>query len=142
MERMSATFDQRALTINPIRSSIVRYATMLIGYKIYYTNRDNLVIATVIHVAQDMVEKNFDYDLCELLQQQLMEKLEIKKKYVFKYGILVMCLFFYFSREVSMVGIVNWSSARLVAHQIGDYMRGLGDMNTQDYALVAFFAIF
>lgn len=107
----------RERTINPIRHPAIRYATIVIRYKIYYSNQENLVSATTTHVAQDMVENGANYDLCEFLRKQLKENLkEIKKKkYVFKYSTLVMCLVFYFLKEVVAIGKVNWITGNYVA---------------------------
>lgn len=57
MEMRRATFNQRALTVNNIRNLAIKYVVMVIGYKIYYTNKENFVFATIIHVAHEMLEK-------------------------------------------------------------------------------------
>lgn len=72
IELTGATYNKKNLVVNPIRNPIVRYATMLIGYKIYFTNRDNSMSAITINVAYEIVEKRMDYDLCEFLRKQLM----------------------------------------------------------------------
>lgn len=45
------------------------FASMVIGYKIYFTNQEKKIPTTVINVAHDMVEKSANYDLCEFIRQ-------------------------------------------------------------------------
>lgn len=40
---------------------------MVIGYKIYYSSRENLVFGIAIYVAYEMMREIKKYDLCELL---------------------------------------------------------------------------
>jgi len=50
-----------------------------------------------------MLRENADYDLCDLLLNQLLENLQkIKKdkKNSFKYACLILCLFFYYMNEL------------------------------------------
>jgi len=47
----SSKFDKRAMTINDITNPAVKFASMVIGYKIYHSNMENLVSGTTIYVA-------------------------------------------------------------------------------------------
>lgn len=49
-------------------------------------------------MAYKMVKENVNYDLCELLRQQLLVTLQLMKTnlYPFCYGSLIVCLLFYF----------------------------------------------
>lgn len=49
MKLTGVKFDKHALTVKDIDDSIVKYASMMIGYKIFYTNRENCIAATTIH---------------------------------------------------------------------------------------------
>lgn len=117
MENTRATYDKRALKVIPIKNPIVRYAAMVIGYKVYFKNRDNFVSTTAINVAHEMVVNGSDLELCEFLRKKIMENMRLTKerKYVFKYVTLVMCLLFYFLKEISIFGKENWTSGRPVA---------------------------
>jgi len=91
------------MTINDIIELNVKFASMVIGYKIYHLRRENFISGTTIYVAYKMLKENVDYDLCELLQNQLIEnlkKIKRDKKNTFKYGTLILCLFFYYMNEV------------------------------------------
>lgn len=123
----------------------MKYASLMIGHKIYFTNRENLVLATTIYIGYDMVVKGADYDLCELLQLQLLENIKQSKKKncAFKFGSLIICLLFYFmKRLLGKSEDVFWNPSRPVGHQIFEHMHNLGNLNAQEDALINFFAIF
>lgn len=103
-------FDKRAMTINDILEYDVKFASMVIGYKIYHSSQENSVSSTAIYAAYEMVKKNKEYDLCELLWSELMNnltKIKQEKKNTFKYGTFILCLFFYYMNEVLGVGHVQ-----------------------------------
>lgn len=75
MNPIGVKYDIRVLTVKDIKDLRVKYASMLIRYKIYFTNRENHVFATAINIVYEMVKKGVNYDLCELLRVQLIEKL-------------------------------------------------------------------
>lgn len=75
-ELIGATFDIRALATKTITNLSVNYALIMIGIKIYFTNRDNLLLITAIYVAHDMVMNGKDYDLCELLLQKYLRNIK------------------------------------------------------------------
>ena len=81
-----------------------------------------------------MVKENAEYDLCELLRSQLMEnlgKIKKDKKNSFKYGNLLLFLFFYFMNEVPRFGKFQWQANKLVAIQIRDILHKVGDSKTR-----------
>lgn len=45
----------------------MKYASIMIGIKIYFYNREKSILENVIYVGHDMVINGKDYDLCELL---------------------------------------------------------------------------
>lgn len=92
-----AQFDKRAMIIKDIAKMDVKFSSMVIGYKLYHSNRDNSVFGTTIYAAYQMVKENENYELCELLRSQQMEnlgKIKKDKKKSFIYGNLLLCLFF------------------------------------------------
>lgn len=69
----------------------------MIGYKIYYSNKENSVSRTTIYATYEMIQEKNKYDLCELLQSELMKhlaKIKKDKKNPFKYVTLILYLFF------------------------------------------------
>lgn len=89
------------MIVNNINDPIVKFASMVIGYKIYYSSRMNSIPATTIHTTYWMVKENVDYDLAEVLRSQLMANLEFvekDKKLRFKFSYLILGLFFYFQK--------------------------------------------
>lgn len=144
MELIGAQYDRRALTIKDITNPRMKYVAMMIGYKIYFSNRENSVSAIAINMSCKMVVNGADFDLCELLRAQLIENLQKKKdsKYPFKYEILIICLFFYFLRQLPSTKSVVWLKGRPIAHQIKDLLRGIGDVETHEESLLGFFKMF
>lgn len=74
----------------------MKYATLLIGNKIYFTNKENFVSATINNVAYEKLTKNADYELCELSRQNVLENLKQsnEKKHDFWYGTLALFILF------------------------------------------------
>lgn len=58
-----------------------------------------------------MIKENVDYDLNEALRSQLMENLEAikkEKRLRFKFGRLILGLFFYFQNFFPSIGDIQW----------------------------------
>lgn len=60
-----------------------------------------------------------------------LQKINQDKKHPFKYGTLILCLYFFFMNEVLGIGQVQWACDRLVAIQIRDFPHSIGDIKTQ-----------
>lgn len=54
----------------------------------------------------------------------------------------MVCLLFYFLKELPGRSNIVWSKDRLISHQIFEYLHSLGNMKAQYEALIAFFAVF
>lgn len=102
-----ATYDNRSLRVNDIKDKNVKFASMVIGYKVGHTNRLNFVSSSCIHSAHEMIINNAKIDICEWLKDELIENLDkIKgdKKGTFKFGNMLACLMLYFSKEIPGMG--------------------------------------
>lgn len=55
------------MTINDVIEPDIKFSSMFIGYKIYFSSQENFVSDTTIYASYHMVKENKDYDLCELL---------------------------------------------------------------------------
>lgn len=107
--QFGSQFDKRAMTINDIVENDVNSSSMVIGYKIYHSSRENSVFRTIVYVAYEMIKVNKKYDLYEFLQSKLLKNLaktKQDKRKKFKYGSLILCLFFFSMNEVMGVGHV------------------------------------
>lgn len=51
-------FDKRLMTINDIIEQDVRFASMVMGYKIYHSSRDNLISDTTIYDAYQILKED------------------------------------------------------------------------------------
>lgn len=117
----SSKFDKRAMTINDILMHDIKFASMVIEYMIYHSSYKNFVSGTAIYAAYEMIKENKKYDLCELLWSKLMKnltKIKQDKKNTFKYGTLILSLFFFFMNEISRIENVQWAYDKPVAIQI------------------------
>lgn len=119
----SSTFDKRAFSINNIRDKLV---AMVIGYRVFYSSRLNSVPSVVIHTAHRMIVDNADYDLYEAIRRQLFQNLQSIKKdnnKKFKYGQLLVGLFFYFQNFLPGIGDIEWSKDSPVSAQIKNIIK-------------------
>lgn len=75
---------------------------MGITYKVYYANKEDSTTSTAIHTTYQMVIGGKDFDLCEVMREELMENIQKIKtsRYHFLFGILLICLIFYFMNEL------------------------------------------
>lgn len=99
VELTKSRWDGRAMTINEIDDSTVKFASMIIGFQVYHSSRMNNIHVATIHIAYWMIKENVDYDLSEALRSQLVLNLEFiqkDKRLKFKFGQLIVGLFFYF----------------------------------------------
>lgn len=72
---IGSKFDKKEMTINYILGYDVKFASMVIGYKIYHSSGENSIFDTAIYAAHEMVKEIKQYDLCELLWSEIMENL-------------------------------------------------------------------
>lgn len=69
-------FDRRVTNIDDIFKDDVQFASMVIGYKIYYSSTINFVSSTSIYATYEMPRKDKRYDQCELLHSELIKNLK------------------------------------------------------------------
>lgn len=72
-----------------------------------------------------------DYDLCELLRQEVLKNIELTKNngYAFCFGSLIVCLAFYFLNLLPMKENVVWDENLPIGKQI---KRCLDNLNDKD----------
>lgn len=115
------TFDGRYMRVDDVRDIDVKFATMVIGYKVYQSNWLNSVVDNNILVAYQMVKADAHYDLCSVMLKQLMtnmQKIKQEKQNTFQYDSFIICLVFYFLGTVPGFGKTQWAFDRPVATQI------------------------
>lgn len=125
----SSMSDQRVMTVNTIFDDLVKYACMVIGYQIFYASRMNFVPVVVVNVAYKMIKEDTTFDLCTCLQKQLLLNLKSIKQdnsLRFKFGQLLVGLFFYFQGYFPGVGDVQWFVDLLVSRQIKESLQVVG----------------
>lgn len=88
---ISATFDGRSMRVDDIRDIDMKFAGMVIGYKVYQSNQLNYVFSNNILIAHQMVKEDTHYDLCSVMMKELMtnlHKIKQDKKNTFWYDLL------------------------------------------------------
>lgn len=138
-------FDKSVMTTNDILEHDINLASIVVRYKIHYSNRENFIFRTTIYVAYEMMRWNKKYDLSELLRSELiknLKKIKENKKHPFKYETLLLCLFFYFMNEVLGAGQVQWAFDRLVGVQIREYLYNFSDSKVHNENLCGYFKNF
>lgn len=122
------TIDGRALSVNNNADPIVRFETMVIGYQIFHSTRMNNVPSVVVHATNRMMVENANYDLCEAMRNQLMLNLKSIKNdnsQKFKYGQLLIGLFFYFHNSIPGIDDIQWSKDISVIAQIKNSIKAV-----------------
>lgn len=87
-EATNSKHDGRSMTISDIIEYDVRFASMVTSYKVYQSSRDNSVSGMTIYVAYQILKEDKLYDLCWVLQSELLnnlKKIEQDKKHAFKF---------------------------------------------------------
>lgn len=118
------------MRVDDIRDIDVKFATMVIGYKVYQSNQLNSVSGTNILIAHHMVKEDTHHDLCSVMLKELMtnlHKIKKDKKNTFRYGYFVICLAFYFLNMIPGYGKIHWAFDRLIATQIAKILDSQGD---------------
>lgn len=117
----NTTTDGHVILINNIKDLTIRYATMVIGYQMFHSSRMNNVPSTDVHATYKMIEENANYDLCEAIRSQSMlnlNSIENDNTQKFKYGQLLIGLFFYFQNFLPGISDIQWSKDTPVTTQI------------------------
>lgn len=129
-EVTNSQHDSRSMTISDIIEYDVRFASMVMSYKVYQSSRAYSVFDTAIYVAYQILKENKLYDLCGVLLSELMsnmKKIKQDKKHVFKFGTLIIFLAFYFMNEIPSICKIQGAYDKLVEVQIKEALQGLGD---------------
>lgn len=114
------------MTVNTIRDDLVKYVCMVIGYKIFYASRMNFIPLVMVHATYRMIKENAKCDLCTYMKNQLLENLKLIKSdesQRFKFGQLLIGLFFYFQIYFPGVDDVEWSTDLPVTKQIKESLQ-------------------
>lgn len=126
----SAQFDNRSMTIDDIREHDIRFALMIIGYKVYQSSKLNSISDTTFYVVYQIMKEDIQYDLCTILLNELLsnlKKIKTDKKNIFKFGSLIVCLALYFMNEIHNTRRVQWAYDLLVTSQIRKGLQRLGN---------------
>ena len=102
-------WDSRGLKVSTVTDAKLRFGIHVIAHKIYSSSRPNSVPCEAVDLAFKIVKKNVEFDLSELLLLQLnknMESIRTSKNNPYKFGSLLICLFFYVQKFFPSKGTV------------------------------------
>ena len=77
------------------------------------------------------MKKNLDYDLSDVLLKQLnknVDSIKTSKNNSFKFGSLLVCLFFYVQNFFPSKGTVVWSKDTPILYQINEFIAEMGEI--------------
>lgn len=63
------------MRVDDVREIDVKFVAMIIGYKVYQSNRLNSIFSNNILIAHQMVKEDAHYDLCSVILKELMKNL-------------------------------------------------------------------
>ena len=110
-KNIGAKWNNRGMTIDTIKDPLLEFTMRIISHKFYQSSKLNSVPCIVVDVAYKLVKKDHTYDLAKLMVQQINENLrEIRKSKgaQCKFGVVLVCIFFYLMKEFPSIGKVNW----------------------------------
>lgn len=68
MKLTSMKFGKRSMIVKKIEYLATKYASMMIRYTNFFTNRGNFIFTTATNTAYKIVMNCTNFDLCELLR--------------------------------------------------------------------------
>lgn len=129
-KKTGAQWDGCGLKLNGVTDLELKYAIHAIVHKMYSSSQANSVPYEVVDLAYKIVKKDLVFDLPELQLVQFcknLENIQATKPNPWKFGSLLVCLFFYAQDLFPSKGIVVWEKDRPVLYQINDFITELGD---------------
>ena len=90
----------------------------------------NSVLCMVVDQAWKIVMKDHQYDLVELQRLHLAENLSSirkEKNSMWKFGSLIVCIFFYIQKHFPGVSDIVWEQDKLVFGHVNEYITQLGE---------------
>lgn len=90
----------------------MKYACMVIGYQTFSASIINSISAAAVNAAYRMIKEDASFHLCTGMERQLLLNLKLIKQdnaLRFKFGQLLVGLFFYFQGYFLEVGDIQWS---------------------------------
>lgn len=101
----------------------------MIGYHTFSASKINFVSAVVVNAAYRMIKEDASFDLCTCMQRQLMlnpKSIKQDNALRFKFGQLLVGLFFYFQGYFPRVGDIQWFADQPVTKQIKESLQAIG----------------
>ena len=124
-----AEWNNKGMTIDTIKDPLIDFSLRIISHKFYQYSKLNSVPCIAVDVSYKLVKKDHTYDLAELMVQQINENLGAIRKSKgaqYKFGAVLVCMFFYVMKEFPSIGKVNWDQDKTIIEQINGFIAQMG----------------
>jgi hypothetical protein len=118
------------MKLNGVTDIELKFSIHAIAHKMYNSSRPNSVPCEAVDLAYKIVKNDLEFDLAELQLIQFSKNLEsirATKPNPWKFGPLLVCLFFYVQNFFPSKGTIVWRKNLLVLYQINEFITELGD---------------
>jgi hypothetical protein len=125
-----AVWDGSGLKLNNITNVELKFGIYVVAYKLYSSSRLNSVPCEAIDLTYKVVKKNMEFDLADVLLKQLnknMDSIRTAKSNPYKFGSLLVCLFFYVQKFFPSKGAVVWRKDPPILYQINEFIVEIGE---------------
>lgn len=129
-QKTRAVWDGRGIKLNAVTDVELKFSIHAIAHKMYSSSWWNSVPCEVVDLAYKIVKNDLVFDLAELQLTQFsknQESIRASKPNPWKFGPLLVCLFFYVHKFFPSKGTVVWQKDRPIMYQINDFITELGD---------------
>ena len=116
---LNTIFDGKNMKINTIQDDGVRLLNKILGYKFNHGSRIDSVLTRFLRASYLMVVKGKKFNLCDIIQTQLLDnisKIKKSKSIVFKFESLLTHIFFYPAKK--FLGISIWNGSECIMQTI------------------------
>ena len=128
--RLQVEWDGRGLKLSIVADVELRFGIHVIAHKIYSSIWPNSVPYEAVDLAFKIVKKNVEFDLSKLLLLQLnksMESIRTSKNNPYKFGSLLIYLFFYIQKFFPSKGTIVWRKDIPIIYQINEFIAEMGE---------------
>ena len=118
------------MTIDTITEPLLDFTVNVMSHKFYQSRRLNNVPCIALDVSYKLVKNDHTYDMEDLMLHQINENLGAirrSKGAQYKFGSMLVCMFFYVMAEFTPFGKIKWDSNKTIVTKINEYIEQMGD---------------
>lgn len=129
-ENTKSQWDSRGLKVSTITNLELKFGVYGVAYKKFQSSKPNIVPCMAVDLGYKIVKKGHKYDIIELKLRQLIENMKtirVARSNTYKFGSLLVCIFFYMKNYFHSTSQVNWRTDTPAIYQINDFIQILGE---------------